>query len=774
MENGRTNNQENLQTNNQDNNQNNNQNIDFDKIFEDGKEKFTFTKEKIFQYLDYSDHDPKQIIDSDILKNNNYSKILDFCFEEHFNNMIYSFQNGNYFFELNLIKCLNSYQNIGCKYFYININKIKKILHKKYSFKQYLGFWLAKLFLDYEIQESDIKGNENEDDNKSKYIEFVNNLCDSIFKNQKKYLEIILDILNNEFIKLNKIDPDENILVILNNLNPSDIDWIEKKRFLNLNILFIFNIQENFDTFQVYFYEETKYKKFFLENKYEISFKEPEKDCKKENFYSLFQSKNEYEKSKEELLNKTFKDYQNNEKLLNLAFIFNISQFINTINNQRNTITTLKTNLGISTNISFLKSFCSLFDLYVSSSESIIFKLEDIKFKEIYFNNQLKEQYAFLMVSYLNQRSDEFRLDDIKGPLLEKDIIFFILTGQIFKEEYDYSKKFKEVKVQSIFCLDYNKKMKYEDNSNNNVIITQESKTGEIYDLCFKINNHLKFCQISVFKDETDLEKLRKETISLDAIYFDKNKEGLNIGKIDSYSFVIITSFKVFKDYKDCKEKNKHSFFRMKEHCKKNNFEFYIYNYFENDMYIYDEINDNIKKSSNFFEVVTKINMFKDEKQLFEFINSSKKKYSLKSTNNLFYPIENYYQADTEKKIHFTSLAKYEFNPSMINMFTGINNIGLAFWNYKSNKQFDNLKINLNEKTEYFMDKKIVEKKPIIFEHPTTKTGIHSLIFLLSEENDIIDKETKKFLQKKRKDKDLYFGNFSELYDSKPKRQKNN
>ena len=262
------------------------QNIDFNKIFEDGKETFTFTKEKIFKYLDYSDHDPKQIIDSDILKNNNYSKILDFCFEEQFKNIIYSFHNGNYFFELNLIICLNSYQYIGYKFFYININKIEKILHNKYSFKQYLGFWLAKLFPDNEISESDIKGNENNDDNKSKFIEFANNLCDSIFKNKKKYLEIILDILNNEFIKLNKIDPDENILVILNNLNPSDIDWIEKKRFINLNILSIFNIQENFDIFQLYYYEETKYKKFFLENKSEISFKEPEKDCKNEKFYS--------------------------------------------------------------------------------------------------------------------------------------------------------------------------------------------------------------------------------------------------------------------------------------------------------------------------------------------------------------------------------------------------------------------------------------------------------------------------------------------------------
>ena len=332
-----------------------------------------------------------------------------------------------------------------------------------------------------------------------------------------------------------------------------------------------------------------------------------------------------------------------------MAFIFNISQFINTINNQRNTITTLKTNLGISTNISFLKSFCSLFDLYVSSSESVIFKLEDIKFKEIYFNNQLKEQYAFLMVSYLNQRSDEFRLDDIKGLLLEKDIIFFILTGQIFKEEYDYSKKFKEVKVQSIFCLDYNKKMKYEDNSNNNVIITQESKTGEIYDLCFKINNHLKFCQISVFKDETDLEKLRKETISLDAIYFDKNKEGLNIGKIDSYSFVIITSFKVFKDYKDCKEKNKHTFFRMKEHCKKNNFEFYIYNYFENKMYRYNEDSDNIDMIGNFFYIEKKISFFDKNLQIYNFIASSKRKISLRSTkNDLLKPFKAYYQPNQE------------------------------------------------------------------------------------------------------------------------------
>ena len=197
----------------------------------------------------------------------------------------------------------------------------------------------------------------------------------------------------------------------------------------------------------------------------------------------------------------------------------------------------------------------------------------------------------------------------------------------------------------------------------------------------------------------------------------------------------------------------------MEEHCKKNYFEFYIYDYFENNMYIYNNKNDNIEKFDNFFDKVSKINLFDKKLDLYKFINSSPKKYSLKATKrNLLYPIENYYQADTDKKIHIINLAKYEFNSSMLEISTGIYNIGLAFWDYNGNSKFNNLKINLNEKTTYFQENKIIENKPNIFNNPDNG-AIHSLIFLLSEDEQKISKDKKCFLQKKRKNNELYFKN---------------
>jgi len=349
-----------------------------------------------------------------------------------------------------------------------------------------------------------------------------------------------------------------------------------------------------------------------------------------------------------------FKDFKTNtDKLLNLAFILNTSEFINRLNNKKNLIIDLKINLGFS-ELLILKTFCPLINFCVSVKNNINFFLDNIKFKEIFIYNKLKELYLSCMITYLNQNSTELFLDDIKGPLLEKDIILSILTGQINTEKYSNHYKFQEVKVKSIFCLNKDKLKDYEDNTKKNIVITQESKTAEFYDFAFKINNNMKFGQISIFKDINDLEKLSKEAIILDLINFDLNKEKLNLGQVDNYSFAIITSINVYKQYSSLEQddKIKHTFFLMKEHCKKNDLEFYIYNYFENQMYIYNKINDNIEKFDNFFDIGKKINFFDKGLQIYNFIEASNKKISIKLTkSDLLKPFEKYYQSNGEKKL---------------------------------------------------------------------------------------------------------------------------
>ena len=674
------------------------QNIDYNKIFEDGRKNFDLSKENIMEYLDYNDNDPKQIIDADKIYNNNYINIIEYAFDSHFSNLIYSFQNGYYFFEYNLIKCLKCFQKIKKKFLYLNIKKIKKILNIKYSFKKYLIFWLSKLFVEdkqKQISNSEVNKNDEIMNEKKKFIYFIKKLIDSIVKNKSKYLEIILDVINNKLSKTDNINGQNRndiicneLLVILNNIDYSDIEWIEKKKYVNLNILFIFNIQYNFDIFQLYYYEESILKKYFLENNDEIIYKDPTKENINNYFYKIFESKDKYEMSKKDLITTIIQEFKdNNDKLLNIAFILNIYQIIKKITDEKKSVARLKTNLGIASDIIILKPFLPLINFIVSVNEdNIIFNIDNIKFKEMYFYEFLKEIYKSTMIKYLNTNSNQFFLDDIKGPLLEKDIILNILTGQIDNSKYGKYSYFKEIKVQSIYCLNYDEEKNYENNNKNNIVITQENKTAEFYDVAFKIHknnkNYMKFCQISILKDDNDLKKLNKKSIILDIINFDLKKKNLNIGNIDGYSFVIITSMNVFNEYKklDEEKRQNHTFFKMKEHCEKNNFEFYIYDYFENNMYIYDINKNNIEISDDFFEEIKKLDLFDKNLGLYNFIGASEKKLSLKCIrNDLFYPIENYYQAEIENKIHIINLAKFKFERSMLEMSTNIKDIGLSF-----------------------------------------------------------------------------------------------
>ena len=364
------------------------QNIDFEKIFGDSTKNFDFSKENILKYLDYDINGPKQIKGSYEVYNNNYERVIEFSCESHFANLIYGFHNGHYFFELNLINCLNYFHNQHLQYFYININKVKKIFNDKYLFKEYLAFWMAKLFPVENLEDKD----------KSKYIVFIKNLIDLIFKNKNKYLETILEELNE------KLNDNDNTLIILNNINTSNLEWIEKKEFKKLNILFIFNIQDNYDDFQNYYHEDKKLKQFFFENNDEISYMAPkeEEEEEKYNFYSIFQTLNEYEKSKKEFINQIFKDYTNTKgKLLNIALIMNSFQFFNKIFNENdstnNLLASFKLNLGIPNKLNILKPFCPIINFNISvGKNNTTFKISDIKFKEIIYYNYLKD-YIYLI-----------------------------------------------------------------------------------------------------------------------------------------------------------------------------------------------------------------------------------------------------------------------------------------------------------------------------------------------------------------------------------------
>jgi len=157
--------------------------------------------------------------------------------------------------------------------------------------------------------------------------------------------------------------------------------------------------------------------------------------------------------------------------------------------------------------------------------------------------------------------------------------------------------------------------------------------------------------------------------------------------------------------------------------------------------------------------------LLKNNKELYKFIQSSKQKYSCKSAQNLLSPIEKYFQADSDNEIHIINLGKYEFNKSILNSHIPIDNIGVAIWNYKKDNEtrFDNLFISYNKKIEFFKGQYIIEKELEIFNTPKKNNRIHALLFLLQKKKNKIDKKIKEFLNKKRKDKELFFGTLKDI-----------
>ena len=71
----------------------------------------------------------------------------------------------------------------------------------------------------------------------------------------------------------------------------------------------------------------------------------------------------------------------------------NISEYINKLNNdQQKSYRNLKFNLGMPNNLQMIKPFCPLININVSDNENhTIFKIDNIKFKEMFVLNHLKK-----------------------------------------------------------------------------------------------------------------------------------------------------------------------------------------------------------------------------------------------------------------------------------------------------------------------------------------------------------------------------------------------
>lgn len=110
----------------------------------------------------------------------------------------------------------------------------------------------------------------------------------------------------------------------------------------------------------------------------------------------------------------------------------------------------------------------------------------------------------------------------VNGYFFEKQIIFDILVEKI-REENKTNSNFKELNVHSIYCMDANiKAINFNNYKDKNILITQESKTGEIYDFAIIIGNNIKLYQVSTKKPVNDFLRLNRILIEIDCKYMQK------------------------------------------------------------------------------------------------------------------------------------------------------------------------------------------------------------------------------------------------------------
>ena len=269
--------------------------------------------------------------------------------------------------------------------------------------------------------------------------------------------------------------------------------------------------------------------------------------------YNDIDKKDELYEQKAEFDLSIFSNDEYEEKFYNLVRIFNFQEIYGNEND--------KNKFPIISFRKFIKYFNIEFDNKRQKISKIVFKNKNIeeifaqKYSEILNIIKIKENHKLPNI--------EKQLDYLE---LEKLIISIIISK---KQKNDFMV---ELFVHSIFGF---KKIEIKKDINYyslNIMIKQRSQGGEVFDFAIKIiyqnKTYLKFYQVTGFKSKEDLEKLIKEKISIYTSYIVKEFEKNNLGKINGVSFGIITFTEIY---------NKDAYKNMKYHCKKNGFEYILF-----------------------------------------------------------------------------------------------------------------------------------------------------------------------------------------------------
>ena len=653
-----------------------------------------------------------------------YRYFKDLCNFKPRKNII--FQDENYINSFAKIISLNHlYFKEDIRYLYLDLNVLDKI-EKTNEKRNYLSYFIARIF--------------NCDKNfKEDFETFVNeNIKDIRDKNfYSNFIEKII-AKNNDLIKNN--DERTPLYIIIDNIE-SDKGFNLFEKLINDD-----------DNENIYIYGIINIDSIFGQNKFLKLYNKKYTERGKIGYYIHYLYSNDNGNIKESELNRFFEEIKTDVKTLpDFIQLLYFREYINEC---------------FHINIDFLMKYIKYIKLIISEDISNRLEIKDIEFKNEEIKKKFILNYKNILVSYLNNDNDEYikRLfSETNGVFFEKQIILDILLNKIKGE---HSKNFKELNVHTIYCMDFDiNKIDINQYKNNDIIIIQNSQTGEIYDFGIIVNNSIKLYQVSIKKSADALSKLEKNLIEVDCEYM--MKKGLNnICNSDNFSFGIITSKSTFIEYSNLIEEKKKlkdegienknkidkinnkikktSYFLMKDHCQINKYELFIFDLKTKTIYIEDSSNKLIEYNLYQFHDENKLNIPNLE-NIFKF---KPKKLSLK-----YYKKENFIKKLNETEL-FSDLendanslnivAKFDYQKEFLNIENIKEDNYFIYINGKEKKDIKRLEI-IKYKNETIVNE-ISQNKRISCENYNVKINKKESEVILFKLND-----EKKFLGKKRK-----------------------
>lgn len=727
---------------------------DFDYAIADGVN--TFDDNDYTINIDKITEDVKKIFSVDLLKKSEYKEFLninmsgnrkrvDFLlplmtnrFQEEYT---YVFGDNNILDNCSIIySLLNIYYQKGYRFIYIDFDLIKKI-NTRSALRKYFAFWLPRAFLITDYNQFKL------------FFKEIINLID--FKN----IVYIIRELIKYTKKIYSSHCNEKLYIILNNVNKNEHkiineikDTFEEDNSRDFIIICDIEKKNNFNMF-LNLYKEEFIKIILLTT-------EKKSDNKITDISDISNKIKELFSNENHLAN-----------LCDLIKLFNFSSFIKYKSKPKE--------INIS-DINFLEKYMPFINLF---AENHLSKnkpyIKEIKFKNNKIENEFLKQYKAYTLHHIESQTilkEILNLND--GVFFESLIIFDILTEKIALN--NNWKNFERVKVKSLFGMVLDEAFDFEKYKGKNIIFTQESKTGEIFDfglLIYKDNKLImKLYQVSTNKSEDDFKKLDLDIIKLHLINIKKQLK--NLGEIKEFSFGIITSYSSYDKYS--KDKSKPSEYKlMKEKCNENNYELLIYNIDDKQFYIEkeNEINKDIVlfpfdifciEKNNIIELPNYDSIFELNPRLLSM------KYINKDYNKC---IANYFgnTLDNEFKI----IGKINYEQKFLNIHLNNSNVGILISGTSELKEEKETSIKRIKKEGKNRDIKIIIEKDStkIYEKEYTLQDIkeisdnfskykklsnpHVILFKYNENN---------YLRKKRKGESLFQ---EKIISSKSKKKEN-